>query len=102
MTIFKNRKKSINILLKKMASQPFRFFCFLLLVSTIIAAVFFLYCETVFVDIGGSKGGSVLLVKGFNSVSVKNVFDIWKQRDQDFKDADSISYPDLFKNVVID
>ncbi|MCX6758390.1 MAG: hypothetical protein NTX14_01650 [Candidatus Nealsonbacteria bacterium] len=102
MTIFKNRKKSINVLLKKIASQPFRFFCFLLLVSTVIAAVFFLYCETVFVGIGGSEGESVSLVKGFNSVSVKNVFDIWKQREQDFKDADSISYPDLFKNVVID
>jgi hypothetical protein len=44
----------------------------------------------------------VLLAKEFNDASVKNVFDIWKKREQDFKDADSISYPDLFEEIVID
>jgi hypothetical protein len=101
MKTFKFKLENANILLKKMAAKPFPVFCCLLLISAIISSSFFLYCEAVLVG-GDADEGSVLQVKAFNSASAKKVFDIWNKREQDYKDADSISYPDLFKDVIID
>lgn len=101
MKTFKFKVKNTNAFLKKAASKPFPFFCCLLLVSAVISSGFLLYCEAVLIG-GGVDEESALRVKAFNGASAKKVFDIWKKKEQDYKDADSISYPDLFKDIVID
>ena len=101
MKTFKFKVKNTNVLLKKMASKPFPVFCCLLLISAVISSGFLLYCEAVLIGDGADEG-SALQVKAFNSASAEKVFDIWKKKEQDYKDADSISYPDLFKDIVID
>lgn len=96
------KAKNINVRLKKMASNPFLVFCCLLLVSAAISICFFLYCEAVLSGAGAAEGGSVLQVKEFDSSAAVNVFNIWQAREQDYRNADSISYPDLFQDVAID
>jgi hypothetical protein len=101
MKTFKFKLENTNILLKKMAAKPFPVFCCLLLISAVISSGFFLYCEAVLIG-NGVDEGSALQVKAFNSAFAKKVFDIWNKREQDYKDADSISYPNLFKDIIID
>lgn len=41
-------------------------------------------------------------VKEFDAVLAREVLGIWEKRGEDFKNANSISYPDFFDNVIID
>lgn len=95
----KKTKKRLLELLKVMAWKPFLAFCIFFAVCLSVSLIIFLNFGTVFIGKGDSGQQTTMKSREvFKTANSEEVFDIWKNKEEEIKKINGTGYPDLFAN----